>query len=98
MPFRKSLPKQDPKGGYPRWIDVELTADEEMEQEELSRKRNRELMKQCTCDAVEILVRRGFKPYQGDIIKIATALFNKRAVHENYWKERKCKEKFLSIS
>ncbi|MDD5331212.1 MAG: hypothetical protein PHE43_00100 [Candidatus Nanoarchaeia archaeon] len=92
MAFSKSFPKKGTK--YPEWEEMYLTEKEEREQEELSRKENINLMKQCIDDAKQILKDKNLKDYQTDLINIAISLFEKTASHQIYWKEGKAKEKF----
>ncbi len=94
MPFSKTFPKTTNKSVYPKWIEVFLTEKEEQEQEELSRKDNIRLMKECIDNTKKIFSEQKLKDYQTDIIRVAVALFEKRASHSVYWKESKAKEKF----
>ena len=94
MAFSKSFPKTTDKSVYPKWEEVFLTEKEEKEQDELSRKDNIKLMKECIDDAKAIFSDKKLKDYQTDIIKMAVALFEKRASHSVFWKESKAKEKF----
>ncbi|KYK25202.1 hypothetical protein AYK26_06305 [Euryarchaeota archaeon SM23-78] len=94
MAFSKSFPKTTDKSVYPKWIEVFLTDEEEQEQEEVSRKENIKLMKECVDDAKKIFQEKKLKDYQTDVIRLAVALFEKRASHSVFWKESKAKEKF----
>lgn len=94
MAFSKSFPKRSDKSVYPRWEDVELNSAEEMLVEEKARVENIELMKECIEDAKKIIEDKGLNRYQTDMINIAITLFEKRASHSVYHKERKAKEKF----
>ncbi|MBW2991004.1 hypothetical protein KY348_04845 [Candidatus Woesearchaeota archaeon] len=94
MPFSKTFPKTTDKSVYPKWIEVFLSEAEEKEQEELCRKENIKLMQECIDDAKKIFSEKKLKDYQTDIIRLAVALFEKRASHSVYWKESKAKEKF----
>ena len=51
-------------------------------------------MKECVSDAKKIFSEQKLKDYQTDVIRIAVALFEKRASHTVYWKESKAKDKF----
>ncbi|MDP2750113.1 MAG: hypothetical protein Q8O89_04750, partial [Nanoarchaeota archaeon] len=55
------------------------------------------LMKECIWDANELMKEKNMKPFQTDVVAIATTLFEKRGSHNVYWKERKCREKFEGI-
>ncbi|MDD5253685.1 MAG: hypothetical protein PHG05_01095 [Candidatus Nanoarchaeia archaeon] len=92
MAFSKSFPRTGEK--YPVWEEVELTKEEEKQQEELARKENIKILKQCLDDAKQIIQENNLKAYQSDIVKLAISLFEKQASHQIYWKENKAKDKF----
>ncbi|MBW2999354.1 hypothetical protein KY339_01670 [Candidatus Woesearchaeota archaeon] len=94
MAFSKTFPKQIEGSNYPRWEEVFLTEQEELEQEQLAKTENIELMKKCIDDAKAILAEKGLKHYQSDVVNMAISMFEKRASHTVFWKESKCKEKF----
>lgn len=94
MPFSKSFPKQSKTSTYPQWEEVTLTEAEEKAEEERARSENVNLFKECIEDAKSILIGKGLNESNSDIIKVAVALFEKRASHSVYWKENKAKEKF----
>lgn len=94
LAFSKTFPKTTDKSVYPKWIEVYLTDLEEREEELNARKKNIEIMKECVDDAKKIIDDKNLTKYQSDLVSIATALFEKRASHEIYWKENKAKEKF----
>lgn len=96
MAFSKAFPERTDKSNYPRWIEILLTDEEEGEIEEKARKENIALMKQCLEDAENILKEKNMKDFQTNIVQIAISLFEKRASHIVYHKERKAKEKFDS--
>ncbi len=85
MAFSKSFPTTKDK--YPQWEEIFLSDEEEMHLEQEARNVNNNIMKECIEDAKKIAP--GL-----DITKIAVALFEKRASHSVYYKERKCKDKF----
>ena len=97
MAFGKSFPRRTDKTVYPRWEDVTLTPEEERAAEKEGNEENSRLMKECLDDARAILAESHLKPYQADITRIAAALFDKRASHLVWWKERKCKDKFDAV-
>ena len=94
MPFSKSFPRTTDKSVYPRWEEIFLSESEEQEQEKLCREDNIRLMKECITDAKKAVSSENMKSYQNELISIAIALFEKRASHSVYWKERKAKDKF----
>jgi len=94
MAFSKTYPRQVKGSNYPVWEEIFLTDKEEAEQEQLSKTENVKLMKECISDAKKIVLEKGLKDYQTDVVNIAISLFEKRASHTVYHKERKAKEKF----
>ncbi|MEM3374319.1 MAG: hypothetical protein QXE31_03800 [Candidatus Woesearchaeota archaeon] len=98
MAFNKDFPKQVQKAVYNKWEEVYLTEKEEKEQEQLARLENIKKMHESIQDAIEIMQKENLKQFQTDMIKIAIALFDKRASHEVYYKESKAKEKFDRIN
>jgi len=94
MAFSKSVPKTTDKSAYPRWEEVYLTEEEEKTQEKKCKIENISLMKECVEDAKKIFSDENLKDFQSDVVKMAIALFEKRASHEVFWKESKAKEKF----
>ena len=94
MVFKKSFPKTTGGARYPTWEEVALSTEEELEQEKKARIENLKIMDQCVEDAKLFITRKNLKSYQTDLVNIALALFEKRASHVVYWKERKAKERF----
>ena len=94
MAFSKTFPKTVKGSSYPRWEEVFLTEEEELLEEQKARSENIELIKQCIEDGKKIFQEKGLKPFQSDLIRVAVALFEKRASHAVYYKERQAKEKF----
>ena len=94
MPFTKSFPRQSEKSTYPVWEEISLTNEEENEAHKLASLENIRLMKKCFIQAKKIISDESLTINQGDIVKIAIALFEKNASHSVFWKEAACKEKF----
>src|SRR3989304_5033671 len=94
MPYSKSFPKKSKKDSYSNWEEVFLTDTEEKIEELTAKTENIELMKECIEDSKKIFAEKNLKPFQTDMINMAIALFDKRASHAIYHKERKAKEKF----
>jgi hypothetical protein len=94
MAFSKSFAKTSEKSVYPKWVEVFLSEEEERGEEKNCRDENIKLMKECIDDAKKIFSDRKLKDYQTDVIRVAIALFEKRASHAIYWKESRAKEKF----
>ena len=97
MPYSKSFPKKSKKDMYSNWEEVFLTDTEEKIEELTAKTENISLMKECIEDAKKIFAEKNLKPFQTDMINMAIALFDKRASHVVYHKERKAKEKFDTI-
>lgn len=92
--FSKQFPKKKTGSTYPEWVEVYL---DEFEEEQLAiqtREENIILMKECVRDAMKIIDSEKLNRYQSDMIKMAVALFEKRASHLVHYKENKAKEKF----
>ncbi|SRR3989338_3128369 len=94
MSFSKSFPRTVKGSPYPRWEEVFISEEEERAEEDKCRVENLRIMDQCIEDAKKIMANKSLKPYQTDLINTAIALFEKRASHSVYWKERKSKDKF----
>ena len=94
MAFSKSFPKQSKTSSYPQWEEVTLTDEEEKQVSLKSKEENIKLFKECIEDAKNILIEKGLNESDSGVIKVAVALFEKRASHEVYHKESKAKEKF----
>lgn len=94
MAFSKNFPRTIEGSNYPRWEEVSLSEEEETKVEQKCREENIALMKECIEDAKKMMLEKGMKDYQSDLISLAISLFEKRASHEVYWKESKAKEKF----
>lgn len=94
MPYSKSFARNVKGSSYPKWEEITISGEEEAEQERLARIENIELMKECIDDAKGIVESRQLQRYQSDMVNIAIALFEKRASHHVYYKEKKAKEKF----
>ena len=76
------------------WVEISLTTEEENEVEVQSKSKHIDLMKECLTDAEKLLADENKKEYQSDAVRIAISLFEKRASHIVFEKDRKCKEKF----
>ena len=98
MAFSKSFPKTIEGSAYPKWEEVFLTDEEEREIEKQAREENIKIMQECIDDAKSLIEEKGFKGFKEDILKVAIPLFEKRASHNVYWKESRCKEKFDELN
>ena len=96
MAFSKSFPKTLEGSNYPKWEEVFISDEEESLEEQKARQENINLMKECIDDAKKIVEEKQLRMIQSNvsILDIAIALFEKRASHSVYWKERKAKDKF----
>ncbi|MAG16098.1 hypothetical protein CMO88_03485 [Candidatus Woesearchaeota archaeon] len=86
MVFSKRFPKTTEGSVYPKWVEISLTEEEEKEVEQLAREEHVKLFKDCVEDAKKV--------DDAGSISIALGLFDKRASHVVFLKEKKCKEKF----
>ena len=94
MAYSKAFPKTSDKSVYPKWEEIELSAEEEKSVEVEAGAENIKLMAQCIEDAKKIFADKDLKDFQSDVVNVAIALFDKRASHNIYWKENKAKDKF----
>jgi len=94
MPFSKTFPKSTDKSVYPKWEEIYLTEEEEREAELECREKNIRIMSECIDDARHLVQEKRLLENQVPLLRIATALFDKRASHEVFFKERKAKHKF----
>jgi len=94
MAFSKRFPRQIKGTLAPIWEEISLSYEEEEQVEEKVKHINIQLMEECIKEAMVIMSHAGLKEYQSDVISIANSLFEKRASHVVFWKERRCKEKF----
>ncbi len=93
MAFSKTFPKTIPGSNYPLWEEVFLTSAEELQVEEECKKTNFQLLDECLRDAKMLTIKNGMNEDE-NIVRLAVALFEKRASHVVFWKESKAKEKF----
>ncbi|MCF7871847.1 hypothetical protein K9L97_02325 [Candidatus Woesearchaeota archaeon] len=98
MPFSKTFPKSTDKSVYPKWEEIYLTEEEEKKAEQDCRNDNILKMLQCVDDARSIVLDKKLMESQQILVDIAVALFEKRASHEVFFKEKKAKEKFDKLS
>lgn len=96
MSFQKSFPRKTDKSVYPMWEEITLDDKEELKVEEAARHHNNKLMEECIDDAKKIFLDKKLEEDQEDILSLAIALFEKRASHQVWWKEKAAKEKFDS--
>lgn len=95
MAFSKRFPKTIEGSTYPVWEEITLTKEEEKEAERECKEENLSLMRECISDAKKILVESGLnEKFQTNVIRLATALFEKRASHAAFFKESKSKKRF----
>jgi hypothetical protein len=98
MVFSKAFARYTKKSTYPIWEEVYLNEKEEKETERKAASKNIATMINCLNNAFSIFEKNKLKPYQSDVIAVAVALFEKRASHEAYFKEEKCREIFDNIT
>ena len=95
MVFSKNFPREIEGSNYPKWEEIFLSAQEEREREQVARQENLFLIRQCIADARNVLKDEKMMDMQSHVLSLGMALFKKRASHAVYYKEEKCKEKFL---
>lgn len=93
MTFSKTFPKTISGSNYPVWEEVVLSEAEENQAEEDCRRENFHILNGCLEEAKAIAIRHGLNTDENRV-KLAIALFEKRASHVVFWKERKAKQKF----
>ena len=93
MIFSKTFPKPVSGSNYPVWEEIYLTEQEESAAEELCSKENFKLLDQALNEAKMMAIKHGLNTDENRI-KLAIALFEKKASHAVFWKENKAKEKF----
>lgn len=94
MAFSKTFPKSTDKSVYPKWEEIFLTQEEENEAKLECRTENIKIMKECLDDARNIVQEKRLLENQMPLIEVAVNLFEKRATHEVFFKEKKAKKKF----
>lgn len=93
MAFSKTFPKTVPGSNYPQWEEVFLTEEEEKLVEEDCRKKNLIILDECLQEAKMLAIKNRMNE-EAHVVKLAIALFEKRASHLIFWKEMRAKEKF----
>lgn len=94
MAFSKSFPRSIKGSNYPQWEEVFLEPEAELIIEDQCRQKNIKILKECLDDAKNVFEDKGLKGYETSVTNLAIALFDKRASHQVFEKERKLKEKF----
>lgn len=94
MAFSKRYPRSVKGSPYAQWEEITLSDEEEKKIDENARADNIRIFSECIDDAKKIAAAKGLKGYETSITAMAVALFEKRASHAVYWKEKKTKEKF----
>jgi hypothetical protein len=94
MAYSKRFPRSVKGSPYAQWEEITISDDEEKQIDEKARADNIRIFSECIDDAKRIVDEKGLKGYETTITAIAVALFEKRASHSIYWKEKATKEKF----
>ena len=95
MVFSKTFPREINGSNYPKWEEIFLSAQEEREREQVARQENLFLIRQCIADARNVLKDEKMMDMQSHVLSVALSLFKKRSSHVVFYKDEKCKEKFL---
>jgi flagellar biosynthesis regulator FlbT len=90
MGFQKSFRQTSDKSAYPKWVEIELTEEEEREAEKQARRQHLRTMLRCIKDAKLLQEKSGL---EGHTVDLAKSLFDKQASHEVFYKERRAKQK-----
>jgi hypothetical protein len=93
MAFSKAFPKTVPGSNYPFWEEFFLTEEEEKQVEEDCRRENLRILDESLQEAKKLAIKKQMNE-DAHVVKLAVALFEKRASHLIFWKEMKAKEKF----
>jgi hypothetical protein len=93
MAFSKTFPKTVEGSNYPQWEEVYLTEEEEKQAEDDCRRENFRILDSCLEEAKMMAIKHGLNTDEIRT-KFAIALFEKRASHVVFWKEKMTKEKF----
>lgn len=93
MSFSKTFPKKSLNSTSPIWEEVYLTEEEEKKAEEKCYQENFSLLSQSLDEAKLIAIKHSLNTDENRI-RLAIALFEKKASHAVFWKEKLAKEKF----
>ena len=95
MGFSKRFPRSIEGSTYPIWDEIALSEKEEKEADKKAREDNLRIMEECLDDARQIIEKKKLNPdYQGNLVRIAVTLFDKRASHTAFYKEEMAKDRF----
>ncbi|HIJ12095.1 TPA: hypothetical protein HA278_08620 [Candidatus Woesearchaeota archaeon] len=93
MTFTKSFPRKITPNSAPVWEEIKLTQEEERHVEEECKRINFLILDESLREAKSLAIKNGLNTEENQV-KLAIALFEKRASHQVFWKENKAKEKF----
>jgi hypothetical protein len=93
MAFSKSFPRPVSGSNLSVWEEITLTLEEERQVEERCRQENYKIMDECVKEARSLAIKNSLNTEE-NVAQLAIALFEKRASHLVYWKERLAKDKF----
>ncbi|MBI2019291.1 hypothetical protein HYS95_01310 [Candidatus Daviesbacteria bacterium] len=93
MAFSKAFPRQVSGSSSPVWEEVLLSEEEEKEAEEKCQRENFCLLDASLQEAKALAIKHGINS-GANVTRMAIALFEKKASHQVFWKEKMAKEKF----
>ncbi|MBT4538983.1 hypothetical protein HOI26_00740 [Candidatus Woesearchaeota archaeon] len=93
MAFSKTFPKTTPGSNYPTWEEITLTNEEESLAAEKCKQENFKVLDHALREARALAIKHSLNESE-NVVRLAVALFEKRASHEIFFKENKAKEKF----
>src|SRR3989338_7431177 len=96
MVFSKAFPRHLPGSSSPVWEEITLSEEEEQEAEEKSQRDNFCLLDASLQEAKALAIKHGINS-GANVTRMAIALFEKKASHQVFWKEKKAKEKFEAL-
>lgn len=96
MAFSKTFPRQSPGSSATVWEEITLSGEEEKQAEESCRKENFQLLDGSLQEARSLAIKHSINT-DANVARLAVALFEKKASHQVFWKEKMAKEKFEAI-
>jgi hypothetical protein len=97
MSFVKTYPREMPGTNQTRWEEIVLDPQEEKEEEQRARLENIYLLRQCIADARNVMIDEDLGNYNSQVINLAVSMFQKRASHAVFYKEKRCRLKFEEL-
>lgn len=96
MAFSKTFPRQLPGSSATVWEEITLSEEEEKHAEESCRQENFRLLDEALLEARSLAIKHSINT-DANVARLAVALFEKKASHQVFWKEKMAKEKFEAM-